>query len=268
MPVISVAGRAVHTVEVGGGEPLVLLHGLGTNLASMWLSLARPLSKSHRVLLYDHRGHGLSEPAESGYDLATLARDLDELLDHLDPDGPLDMAGYSYGGAVLLRHLIDRPGRVRRAILLDPPLPPYDPEDDLLALGRAWDVPEAAVAHLLGPDRAAFSDAAEGLLAALAPGRRSRRSRGVHWSSPAEARFETTLVEDLEASPAFDPDELASVRVPVLVLSCADSSFRSEHEELVEALPDARLRVLEGDHYAPLSRPAPFATAIEAFLDG
>ncbi len=262
MPVIRVADHAVHWMEVGRGEPLVLLHGLGTSLASMWLSLARPLSRSRRLLLYDLRGHGKSEKASTGYDLVTLSRDLAGLLDELERGDPLDLAGYSYGGAIALRFLLDHPDRARKAILIDTPLPPYEPED-MVSLSRPWDVPEGVWSRLLGEDPDAFEDAAESVLAGFGSRQRGRRTENA-----ARIRFETTLKGDLETVPPFDPEALSRVDVPVLCLACADSPFRAGLESLAGNLPQGRFRALPGSHFEPLFRPAGYAEAMEEFLDG
>ena len=43
--------------EVGRGEPVVLVHGLGDDHRA-WRRVVAPLMLTRRVVLYDLRGHG------------------------------------------------------------------------------------------------------------------------------------------------------------------------------------------------------------------
>ena len=107
-----------------GPTSVVMLHGLLIgSLASWYFTAAPALAKRHRVMLYDLRGHGRSERVASGYDLVTQTGDLQELADRFD-DRPIDLVGHSYGGLIALRFALDHPGRVRRLVLVEAPLPP------------------------------------------------------------------------------------------------------------------------------------------------
>src|SRR5207248_4685095 len=59
----------------GEGQPLVLLHGLASN-ARIWDLVAPRLAAHFRVLALDQRSHGLTDPAEDGYDFPSIVRDL------------------------------------------------------------------------------------------------------------------------------------------------------------------------------------------------
>jgi pimeloyl-ACP methyl ester carboxylesterase len=61
-----------------------------------------------RVVAYDHRGHGRSEPAPVGTTrIEQLADDLATVLDEIVPSGPVVYAGHSMGGMTLMA-LADR----------------------------------------------------------------------------------------------------------------------------------------------------------------
>ena len=67
----------------GHGSPVVMCHGLlFGSMAAWYFSAALPLSGSHQVVLYDMRGHGKSDRAASGYDLATQVSDLEKVICH------------------------------------------------------------------------------------------------------------------------------------------------------------------------------------------
>jgi len=103
----------------------VHVHGLAVdNLTGMYCTLAAPLAAAGIAsVLYDQRGHGLSERPPAGYALADSVADLDALLDALDLPGPVHLVGNSYGGAVALAHALARPERVARLVLIEGHLP-------------------------------------------------------------------------------------------------------------------------------------------------
>lgn len=101
---------AYHVVEPRSGKcprhTVVLSHALGCD-RGMWESLADELAGEHRVLTYDHRGHGRSDAPPGEYRMAELADDAARLLRELD-SGPVVWVGLSIGGMVgqelALRH--------------------------------------------------------------------------------------------------------------------------------------------------------------------
>ena len=114
----------VATVSVGDGEPIVLLHGVGTN-RTIWYRAA-PLvaaggngGASRRVVTPDLPGFGESPPAGAGFDLEVVA---DHLADGLAGaiEGPFDLLGHSLGGAVATVLAARHPELVRRLVLMAP----------------------------------------------------------------------------------------------------------------------------------------------------
>ena len=98
-------GGSLHVVERGEGRPLVLLHGI-TLSALTWHHQLHDLADSFRVLAVDHRGHGTSKAGDGGWELARLALDVRELLEHLDLRDAV-VVGHSMGGMVTLRFAVD-----------------------------------------------------------------------------------------------------------------------------------------------------------------
>lgn len=258
MPLVVAGGREVHVQSMGEGDPLVLVHGLVFgNLSSWYLTVGPRLAARRRVVVYDLRGHGRSEPAATGYDLATTAGDLGDLLDAIEIEEPVDLGGHSFGGAIPLFFALRAPERVRRLVVVDAPLPPFDPED--LKAFTSMD-PEEALATLPDP-----ADVAEGPDWRKRIGERQRRLRRDRF---ARFRDETTVGDDLRTEPALPEDGLAALAIPTLLVYGADSPFLPTGEALARTLPDARLVVLDGGHLLPVEKPAATARAIEAFLGG
>jgi pimeloyl-ACP methyl ester carboxylesterase len=93
------------------GTTIVLIHGLVVDdLSSYYFSLAHPLTVAgHDVILYDLRGHGLSERPSAGYSLRDGIADLDGLLTALDIQRPVHLVGNSYGGAIAIGMAVEHP---------------------------------------------------------------------------------------------------------------------------------------------------------------
>lgn len=98
-------GVRLHTEVFGpdDGYPVVLAHGI-TCAIRVWAHQIADLARDHRVIAYDHRGHGRSGiPARrGGYSLDHLAADLDAVLDAtLAPGERAVIAGHSMGGIAI-----------------------------------------------------------------------------------------------------------------------------------------------------------------------
>src|ERR671917_424765 len=119
--------------EAGEGVPVVLLHGLTATRRYVVMG-SRNLERSgHRVVMYDARGHGRSDPGDAyGYDV--LARDLLAVLDDRGIERAV-LAGASMGAHTIARLALDRGDRVAGAVLITPA---YTPEGEHTDLAR-WD---------------------------------------------------------------------------------------------------------------------------------
>jgi pimeloyl-ACP methyl ester carboxylesterase len=90
------------------GKPVVLLHG-GTIPMLTGDALAPDLARTgFRVLRYDMYGR------------KRYVGQLKELLDNLQWKEPVDVVGYSFGGAIAAAFTAQYPGRVRRPVLISP----------------------------------------------------------------------------------------------------------------------------------------------------
>jgi pimeloyl-ACP methyl ester carboxylesterase len=108
-------------LDEGAGEPIVLVHGFASTKNVNWVypTWVSELKKNgYRVIALDNRGHGESEklydPAD--YTIPIMAGDIIALMDHLGI-AQADVMGYSLGGRMTAWLALNRPERLRSAIL-------------------------------------------------------------------------------------------------------------------------------------------------------
>src|SRR6266516_4455780 len=124
--------------DAGDGIPVVLLHGLTATHRYVVMG-SRALERSgHRVIAYDARGHGRSDPAPDpgAYGYEDLTADLERLMDEHGIERAV-LAGASMGAHTLLRFALERPERAAALVAITPAYDPVD-HDDAGRLER-WD---------------------------------------------------------------------------------------------------------------------------------
>lgn len=115
---------------VGGGAPVVLVHGYTANAEHKWFNtgVVDALKGNHRVIAIDCRGHGRSDkphdPAKYG---PQMAEDVVELMDHLGVE-TVHLHGYSMGGGIVTQVLARHPERLITAAWGGSGVPEVDPE--------------------------------------------------------------------------------------------------------------------------------------------
>jgi pimeloyl-ACP methyl ester carboxylesterase len=234
MPVVRHGDLTFHVQVLGSGRPVVMLHGLLVGSMATWYFGAAPrLSRTHRVLLFDLRGHGRSGRPPTGYDLATMTDDLSALLTGFT-DEPAVLIGHSWGALVALSLALREPERVHSLGLVEAPLPPS-------RLGEIADWSARSPDEML-------DSLPEGLRLELARGGRG----AANFLSRVRALAEdTTLLSDVAAEADISDEVLKRVRCPTLLVYGDRSSCRAVGERLARVLSDARLITLPGGHYLP-----------------
>jgi len=221
------------------GPVVVFLHGLVIdNLSSLYYSLANPVAQvGADAILYDQRGHGLSERPPSGYRIEDSVADLGRLLESLEVAGPVHLVGHSYGASVALRAALAEPERFASLVLVEPHC--AESHD-----GGDWveDVADMLTAGALSLEH---NPVASNLSAS-----ERRKFRGVH----ATDSFlnATSLIEDIASSPPFTDDELRGLQLPVLAIYGEYTDLASSARKLAACIPHCRLEVLPGLGHAVL----------------
>lgn len=99
------------------GVPVLLVHGLAGASLTEWYQVAPKLAVDRRVIMIDHRGHGLSAMGDMRFEVEDDADDFAGVLDGLGV-GLVDVVGYSMGGLIAQSLARRHPGRVRKLALL------------------------------------------------------------------------------------------------------------------------------------------------------
>ena len=117
---IEIGGTALHYVDRGEGQPIVLVHGLMGQMRNFAPALVDRLAQSHRVVLIDRPGAGYSDPLPSDANtIAAQATLIAGLIEYLELDEPV-VVGHSLGGAVALVLALDHPEQVGTLALIAP----------------------------------------------------------------------------------------------------------------------------------------------------
>ena len=249
--------------DTGTGPPVVLLHGL-TATRRYVLHGSRLLTReSFRLVSYDARAHGESDPGD-GYEYSDLAADLVSVLDSRAIDAAV-LVGHSMGAATAVRLALEHPERVTGLVQITPAYP-GEPYLDDAALAY-WDRLAAGLE----------SDGADGFMRAFEPPEDER------WSEPVlkftRQRIERHLhpealaraVRVVPRSAAFDGiARLERIDVPALVVGSRDDADPAHPlavaQEYARRLPRAEL-VVEDEGDAPLAwQGAQLSHAILAWL--
>jgi pimeloyl-ACP methyl ester carboxylesterase len=106
----------MHVAEAGEGPPLLLVHGWPQHWYA-WRALIPELALEHRVICPDLRGLGWSDAPPGGYDKATLAGDLLNLMDALGLERA-SLAGHDWGGYAGYLLAQRAPERIERLAML------------------------------------------------------------------------------------------------------------------------------------------------------
>ena len=102
--------------EFGSGIPLVILHGLYGS-SDNWISIARELSDSFRVILPDQRNHGTS-PHHELHSYDSMSEDLNELMEELSIKH-FFLAGHSMGGKTAMWYASRWPDKLAGLMIID-----------------------------------------------------------------------------------------------------------------------------------------------------
>lgn len=115
MPEAKIGKIQLHYEEYGKGPPLVMILGLGQDVATWGLQVSE-LSNHLRLIVFDNRDSGRSSRCQEIYTTETMARDTIGLMDHLGIDRS-HILGTSMGGMIAQQIALMAHERVSSLIL-------------------------------------------------------------------------------------------------------------------------------------------------------
>ena len=224
----------------------MLLHGLTATHRYVVMG-SRVLQRSgHRLVAYDARAHGRSDPAPSptAYEYADLSDDLESVLDALDVERAV-LAGQSMGSHTAVRFALDRPDRVAGLVLVTPA---YDPAsfDSADRVARWMRLAE-------GLDRAGVDGFIDAYGEPPVPDRWREQYLTVMRQRLSEHRHLEALADALRIVPVSRPfesmEDLGAISAPTTVIASRDEADPGHPLEVGEAyaaaIPGAKLVVDE-----------------------
>ena len=236
-----VNGIQMYYAVYGQGDPILLIHG-GLGHADIWANQVIELSKTHRVIVADSRGHGRSTRDEKphGYDL--MASDYLALLDFLKVDKTA-LVGWSDGGIIGLDIAMSNPERLTK-LFAQAANVTVDGVDPAVATNATF----GTYIERMGKDYAKFS------------------------KTPDQYNAFVEQISKMWASePAWTKEQLAAIKVPTaIVLGDHDEAITRVHTDYMAAIiPGAKLIILkDASHFAMLLDPAGYTKAVLDFLGG
>ena len=260
-------GRAkIYFESAGEGAPLVFIHA-GVADHRQWNNEFKYFSDGYKVIRYDVRGYGKSEPVEEEY---KHLDDLSALLEHLEVNEPVTLMGCSMGGGIAMDFALTQPARVSKLIMVA-------------------SAPSGLKLDVEGPDdkftkaEKAFEDGNLDLVAEIEtqiwfdgmnrkPEEVNQEMRKLlfemnrialgHEAKELGKRLPNTQIESFE--------HLQEIKIPVLVL-VGDNDIpymQAASDYMIERIPNSRKVVIEDAAHLPnMDQPEEFRRNIQKFLD-
>ncbi len=285
---IADAGGPLHYADFGGGgQTMVLVHGLG-GMHLNWMAVGGRLAQRYRVVAPDLIGFGTTPPAGRhstvGANLAALRRFVEEA----GQGEPVILVGNSMGGLLSGFLAAERPDLVERVVFVDPacPNPRFEGVSALVvAFFAALMAPGMATRYLKRRSRQLGAEAlTRGVLKAVCADPRrldpelvqahikltERRIASMPWSDRALVDAARSLLRVLFQSRRYY-ERMARIRQPALVITGSEDRLvpLPAIHRLVTRCPNLDLEVIQGVGHVPMMEtPDRFLLALEGWLSG
>jgi pimeloyl-ACP methyl ester carboxylesterase len=244
---------------VGKGEPILLLHGLGSNTDS-WQFQRGPFAEQYEVILADVRGHGRTSKPPGPYSVPQFSEDVVALLAGLGVTA-VHIVGLSMGGMIGFQMAVDHPEKVKSLTVINsgPELVARTFQDRKMIWQRKL------VVNLFSMEKIATTIG--GRLFPEPEQAEARRLFVAGFQQNDKATYKAATNALLGWSVR---EHIGQIQCPVLVIS-ADQDYTpvSAKEAYVAELPNARLVVIQNARHAtPIDQPEALNTAVLDFLNG
>ena len=234
---ITINGAKQYYEIYGKGEPLVLIHGNGGNIAYMKPQIEF-FAKKYKVIVMDCRGRGKSELGNDSLTYMQMTRDIVGILDYLKLDSTY-VVGRSDGGILALMMAIYYPEKVKKAVAFAANLTP-----DTTALYPFF-YNEVIMERKQADEMLAKKDTTQ------------------NWKVIQQRN------RLMEFQPHITANDLNKIKCPVLVMSTDRDIIRPEHTVYIyRNIVKANLCILTGEnHYVTTNNPDLFNITVEMYLE-
>ncbi len=266
---VQLPGAEVNYAEIGEGEPILFVHGLGGCWRN-WLENLPHFGRTHRAIALDLPGFGDSPMPSWPIDMPTYGRLIHDFCEKLGIDRVAALVGNSMGGFVSTEAVIERPERFEKLVLVSAAGISFAE-----AAGRKQEAGvrlfEAGAAMMAGPRR---------VWVTRPKGRQLAFGRLVHYPNRLRPELLRELMEPGVRAPGFPAairaiagydtrHRLTEIEIPALVVwGLRDQVVPVEaaigYHRLI---PDSRLELFERTGHVPqMERPARFNQLLDDFL--
>lgn len=221
----------LHYIEQGQGHTLILLHGNGEDISYFEHQIPY-FSKDHHVIAIDTRGHGKSPRGNKTFTIKQFAEDLHDFMEEKGIEKAI-LLGFSDGGNIAMEFTLKYPERAEKLILNGANL-----------------FPSGVKPLYQWPIEIGY------------------RIAKLFAKKSEKAKHNTELLGLMVNEPNINPSELAKLTMPVLVIAGTKDMIKESHTKLIyKSLPDAKLEIIEGDHFIANKNPEAFNATVAAFLE-
>ena len=234
---ITIDGAKQYYEVYGQGEPLVLIHGNGGNIAYMKPQIEY-FAKKYKVIVMDCRGRGKSELGKDSLTYMQMTKDIVGILDNLHLDSTF-IVGRSDGGILALLLAIKYPKKVKKAVAFAANLTP-----DTIGL-YSFNYEELKRDRRQADEMIAKNDTTQ------------------NWKVIQQRN------RMMEFQPHITATDLSKIKCPVLVMSTDRDIIPEEHTLFIyRNILKGNLCILTGEnHYVTKNNPDLFNSIVGKYLE-
>ncbi len=220
----------LHYREKGNKEPFILLHGNGDN-GSYFKNQIDYFSGRYRMIAPDTRGHGKSPRGTAPFTIEQFADDLFDFTEGLEIPKAV-ILGFSDGANIAMKFAIKYPDKVKALILNGGNL-------NTKGVKRTVQIP-------------------------IEIGYKTAR---LFASKSPDAKKNAEMLGLMVNEPNISLHELSKITAPTLVICGSNDMIKESHtRKIAENIPNAKLSVIEGNHFIANKRYDVFNKEVDIFL--
>ncbi len=257
MPNIHINGINMNYEIRGEGEPLLLIHGLGSSLRD-WEMQVPVFAEKYRVITFDARGHGSTDKPKGPYSMLMFSEDTAAFMKALNIDSA-HVVGISMGGMIAFQLAVDHPELIRSMVIANaaPELVIRSFKERMVVVQREF------IIRLIG-----MRKMGQVLSERLFPKVEHDDIRAIFVERWAENDSQAYLASMRSLVNWSVMEHIGEIDIPTLVIAAdQDYAWIGEKEHFVAKMEDAQLVVIEDSRHAtPAERPEEFNQAVMEFL--